>query len=228
MTDRAVLSWSGGKDAALALGAIRDSDDPEVEVERLLTTVSAETDRVTMHGVRPDLVRRQASAAGLPLDLVELPADPSNDEYERVMAATMRGYADRGIDRVVFADLFLEDVREYRESNLADSPLRGHWPLWGRDTADLAATFLSRGFSATVVCVDGSALDRSFVGRPFDRSFLADLPEAVDPCGENGEFHTFVHDGPTFDRPVRVETGRRVTREVQGVEFHYCDLLARE
>ncbi|PSQ19846.1 ATP-binding protein [Halobacteriales archaeon QS_8_69_26] len=238
MIDRAVLSWSGGKDAALALHELAGSGGeggsgdvggaPEIAVERLLTTVSAATDRVTMHGVRPELVERQAAAAGLPLDVLELPADPSNEEYEAAMTGQLREYADRGIDRAVFADVFLSDVRAYREENLSDTPLSGYWPLWGRDTEDLVEELLAAGFRATVVCVDGSALDRSFVGRDLDRDCLADLPEGVDPCGENGEFHTFVRDCPAFEAPVHVETGERVTRTVAGSEFHYCDLLPAE
>ncbi len=214
----AVCAWSGGKDATLAL--TRASS-----VERLFTTVSAATGRVTMHGVRPGLVRRQAEALSLPVDLVELPADPSDEEYAAVMRERVADHADRGFDRMVFADIFLDGVRAYRESTLAGTALDGAWPLWGADTGTLAAEFVDRGFQATVVCVDGTALDRSFVGRPFDEDFLADLPDGVDPCGEHGEFHTFVHDGPPFDAPVAVETGERVTRTVRGEEFHYVDLV---
>ncbi len=222
MGDRAVCSWSGGKDATLALARERSS------VERLFTTVSAATDRVTMHGVRPALIERQADALALPVDVVELPADPDDDEYAAIMRDQTTDYAERGFDRMVFADLFLEGVREYRESNLDGSGVEGVWPLWGRDTEALAAEFVDRGFRATVVCVDGTALDRSFLGRQFDDDFLADLPDDVDPCGEYGEFHTFVTDGPPFAAPVAVETGERVTRTVRGEAFHYVDLLPGE
>lgn len=219
MSERAVCAWSGGKDAALALAAERAS------VERLFTTVSTATDRVTMHGVRPDLIERQAAALDLPVDVVELPPDPADDEYAAVMREQMADYAERGYDQVVFADIHLDGVRAYRESTLATAGLDGAWPLWDRDTERLAAEFVDRGFVATVVCVDGSRLDRSVAGRRFDDDLLAALPDGVDPCGEHGEFHTFVHDGPPFAAPVAVETGERVTRTVRGDEFHYADLL---
>jgi uncharacterized protein (TIGR00290 family) len=222
--DPAALAWSGGKDAAFALHAIRGAADPEVHVERLLTTYSAGTGRTSMHGLRPELIERQADALGLPLDLVELPPDPSNEAYEAAMAAAMADLADRGIERVAFADLYLSGIREYREGNLEDTPVSGYWPLWGRDTAELAREFLDAGYRATVVCVDDD-LGPSFVGREFDRAFLADLPEGVDPCGENGEFHTFVRDGPAFSAAVPVRRGRTVTRDLGEGRFHYRDLL---
>ncbi|MFC7081779.1 adenine nucleotide alpha hydrolase [Halorussus caseinilyticus] len=221
-----VLSWSGGKDAAYALWKMRESDS---SVRELLTTVSADTDRASMHGVRRGLYERQADAIGLPIRFVELPGDASNDEYEAVMADAMADYARRGVERVAFADLYLEDVRAYRESRLADAEIEGHWPVWGRDTETVAREFAD-AFAATVVAVDDDALDASFAGRRFDADFLADRPENVDPCGENGEFHTFVHDGPIFDRPVPVELGERVTKEVGhgDATIHYRDLLAAE
>jgi Predicted ATPases of PP-loop superfamily len=222
MSERAVCAWSGGKDAALSLAAERSS------VERLFTTVSAATDRVTMHGVRPALIERQAAALDVPVDIIELPADPTDDEYAAVMREQLADYADRGFDRVVFADIHLDGVREYRESTLDWAGLDGTWPLWGRDTGALATEFVDRGFVATVVCVDGSRLDQSFAGRRFDEDFLTALPDDIDPCGEHGEFHTFVHDGPPLAEPVAVETGDRVTRTVRGEAFHYADLLSGE
>jgi uncharacterized protein (TIGR00290 family) len=220
-----VLSWSGGKDAALALDALRGEES--VSVTGLLTTVSAGTGRTTMHGVRPELIEAQAAALSLPVRIVELPEDPSNDEYEARMGAVHDGIADGGVARIAFGDVHLEDVRAYRESNLAGSPLDGLWPLWGRDTGELARTFVDRGFRAVVVCVDGSALDGSVVGREYDGTLLDDLPRGVDPCAENGEFHTFVVDGPGFAEPVAVERGEVVTREVHGSPFHYADLRPR-
>lgn len=219
---RTVLSWSGGKDAAVALAEMRRAED--VHVEGLLTTIGTETNRSSMHGVRRELYERQAAAVGLPVEFVELPADATNEAYERAMAAVIEGYAERGIERIAFADLLLDDVRAYREKQLSDSALDGYWPLWGRDTAALAADFAER-FEATVVSVDGEPLDPSFAGRAFDAQFLADLPDEVDPCGENGEFHTFVWDGPIFEKPVSVTTGETVTRPVGDGEFHYCELL---
>lgn len=219
---RTVLSWSGGKDAAYALAEMRRADS--VMVEGLLTTVAADTGRSSMHGVRRGLYERQAAALGLPIEFVELPADATNEAYERVMAAVIESYANRGIDRIAFADLLLDDVRAYREEQLSATDIDGYWPLWRRDTTALAADFADR-FAATVVSVDGDLFDRSFAGRAFDAKFLADLPDEMDPCGENGEFHTFVWDGPVFDEPVKVVTGETVTRPVGDGEFHYCELL---
>lgn len=231
-----LLSWSGGKDAAfahhcLATGQAVDAEsaggtDPaDCDVVELLTTTSAGTGRTGMHGVRPELVEAQADALGLPLTFVELPAESTNEQYEATMAEAMRAAADRGIDRVAFADLFLEDVRAYREERLAQGPVPGVWPIWGLDTRDVAERFIAAGFEAVVVAVDGRVLDASFAGRRFDRELLADLPDGVDPCGENGEFHTFVTDGPQFASAVGVELGETVTRESGGAEFHYRDLL---
>lgn len=218
---RAVLAWSGGKDCALALHELRDGGS---EVVELLTTIDRETDRSTMHGVRRELYERQAAAIGLPYNFVSLPSEPSNDEYERVMAREFDRYRERGVERMVFADIFLEDVRAYREEQLSDTGLEGWWPLWGRDTDDLATAFLDAGFRATVIAADAEVFDASAVGREFDDTFLADLPSAVDHCGENGEFHTFVRDGPTFEAPVPVTVGETVTRPVGDGEFHYADL----
>jgi uncharacterized protein (TIGR00290 family) len=222
---RAVCSWSGGKDAAYALSELQQKS--MVTVEGLLTTVSTATNRSSMHGVHRELYDRQADALGLPIEFVELPPEPTNEAYEEAMAAVMDEYANRGIKRVVFADLCLSEVRAYREERLADSDIEGDWPLWGRDTSALAADFIEK-FRATVVCVDGEMLDSSFAGREFDTEFLADLPNGVDPCGENGEFHTFVWNGPIFEESVAVRTGETVTREVGDGEFHYCDLLLCE
>ena len=177
-----------------------------------------------MHGVRRELYERQAEVVGLPIEFVELPTDPTNEAYERAMAAAIEDYANRGIERIAFADLLLDDIRVYREEQLSDTDLDGDWPLWRRDTRSLAADFADR-FEATVVSVDGDLFDRSFAGRAFDARFLADLPDEVDPCGENGEFHTFVRDGPIFGEPVDATIGETVTRPVGDGEFHYCELL---
>ncbi|USZ66956.1 adenine nucleotide alpha hydrolase [Halorussus salilacus] len=221
-----VLSWSGGKDASFAL---REMHREGVEVVELLTTVSAQTGRSSMHGVGRELYERQADALGLPIRFVEIPADASNDEYEAALAEATDEYERRGIDRIAFADLYVEDIRAYRESRLEASDIEGYWPVWGRDTESLAREFAD-AFEATVVAVEDSALDESFAGRPFDESFLADLPEGVDPCGENGEFHTFVHDGPVFDRPVPVRTGETATVEPRHGDMvvHQCEVLPAE
>lgn len=221
----AVVAWSGGKDCALALNELRTDG---VRVAALLTTVNRAHDRSTMHGVRRALHERQAAALGLPVNLVELPPEPSNDAYERVMAREHARLEGAGVDRVVFADLHLEDVRAYREEQLAGTDLEGWWPLWGRDPADVVDAFLDRRYEAVVVAADAAVFEPSAVGRPFDRRFLDDLPAGVDPAGEDGEFHTFVHDGPGFDRPVPVEVGETVTRPVGDGDFHYADLVAAD
>lgn len=218
--ERVVLAWSGGKDAAAALSRLRTEG---VAVHALLTTVNTATDRSSMHGVRRSLYERQAAALGLPLHVVELPPEPSNGAYDAAMGEALERYVDT-VDGVAFGDLFLEDVRAYREARLSDTGLDGYWPIWGEDTVALARSSLADGRCATVVAVDGRALDRSVVGRRYDQSFLEDLPDGVDPCGEHGEFHTFVHGGPGFAAPMAVTVGRTVTRSVDGAEFHYADL----
>lgn len=219
---RAVLSWSGGKDAAMALYALNDD---EVEITELLTTISETTGRSSMHGVRESLYRAQASALGLPLRIVELPDSPSNEVYESIMADVMSSYDERGFDTVVFGDLYLEDVRTYREDRLDRGPLEGHWPLWGWDTKMFMKDLLTAGFRAIVVAANDAHFDRTVLGREINREFLRSLPEDVDPAGENGEFHTLVVDGPVFNRPLSVEPGNPVTREVgEGTTMHYCDI----
>lgn len=218
---KTVLSWSGGKDAAAALAELRSSDHDVLE---LLTTVAADTGRSSMHGVRRDLYERQAAALGEALRIVTLPPEPDNDAYETVMAEVVADYAERGVDRIAFADLFLEDVREYREARLAESDVDPAFPIWGRPTDEQATAFFEAGFRAVVVAVDGDRLDASFAGRPFDRSFLDAVPDAVDPCGEHGAFHTFVYDGPIFAEPVPVEVGDTVSKPVGDGVYHYARL----
>jgi uncharacterized protein (TIGR00290 family) len=217
------LAWSTGKDAALALDAL--AADPDCEVVELFTTLR--DGRVRGHGVPRELVDRQADALGYPLRAIALPEGDGTDGYERHLRATFDAYARRGIDRVVYADLFVESIREYREGLLADAAIEGWWPLWGRETRELAEWFCDE-FAATVARVDGDVLDETATCRRFDRSFLADLPEGADPCGEHGAFHTFVTDGPVFDHPVAVESVGRHTETVErgshGGTYHYCDL----
>ena len=213
-----VLSWSGGKDSALALWALRRE---EVEPLTLLTTVTDEYARISMHGVRRELLQAQARATGLPVLEVEIPPVCSNDVYEQRMAQALASRAIDGAEEVAFGDLFLEDIRAYREERLAQVGKRAVFPVWGRDTGDLARTFIDAGFEALLVCVDPRHLDWSFAGRSFDDELLRDLPDGVDPCGENGEFHTFVHAGPIFDQPIPVEVGERTVRD----GFAFCDVL---
>jgi uncharacterized protein (TIGR00290 family) len=214
-----VLSWSGGKDSAMALHVLRQ--DPSLRVAYLLTTVSKDYGRVSIHGVRRALVAEQADALGIDLFEVEIPARCSHETYQAAMVAALTSPPLSRIDTHAFADLFLADVREYRVGNLATLDKTPIFPLWSRDTGSLAREFIALGFRALVVCLDPRALSPDFAGRQFDESFLDDLPDGVDPCGENGEFHTFVYEGPIFDRRVDVTLGESVTRE----GFVFQDLL---
>jgi uncharacterized protein (TIGR00290 family) len=220
--DRALaLSWSGGKDSALALWTLRE--ELGIEPTALLTTFTEDYDRVSMHAVRADLLRAQAQATGVELVEVRIPAACVNEVYEERMAAA---FAAPPLDRVTafaFADLYLDDVRAYREQRLTAAGRTALFPLWGRDTTALAHEFIDAGFKAILVCVDPSQLDPSFVGRPFDEALLDDLPPTADPCGENGEFHTFVHAGPVFEAPIQVEAGEAVMRD----GFAFQDLILR-
>lgn len=220
MSEKILLSWSGGKDSALALDALRHGD--EFEIAALLTTVTETYQRISMHGVRRELLRAQAEATRCDLQEILLPKDCTDEEYARRMEVALRPHVQSGTSKVAFGDLFLEDVRQYRVDRLGLIGMTPVFPIWGLDTNSLAHSFVKRGFGAVVVCVDTHALDPSFAGREFDESFLSDLPPDVDPCGENGEFHTFVYEGPIFERPLEVTRGEIVTREER---FVYCDLL---
>ncbi len=219
MSVRSALSWSGGKDSALALWTLRGQG---IEPEALITTVTDAYDRISMHGVRRELLAKQAQEIGAPLIEVRIPPACVNEVYEARMAQAFACPPLSEVAAVAFGDLFLEDVRAYREERLALNEKRGLFPLWGRDTAALAREFIAEGFEATIVCLDPRLLDPSFAGRRFDSQLLSDLPASVDPCGENGEFHTFVHAGPIFPRPIACESGEVVQRE----GFVFCDLIA--
>jgi uncharacterized protein (TIGR00290 family) len=201
-----LVSWSGGKDSALALHSLSASED--FEPAGLLTTINEDHGRVSIHGVRGELLERQAESIGLPLHKVLIPGDCPNAVYEERLAAVLREIRAQGIHHVAFGDLFLEDIRCYREKQMAALGLEPVFPLWGLDTAKLARLFLSLGFQAVLVCVDSEQLAPSFTGRPFDKELLRDLPPEVDPCGENGEFHTFVHAGPIFRERIGIRIGR--------------------
>ncbi len=218
--ERVVLLWSGGKDSALALHELRRAG--EYAVAALLTTVTEEYDRVSMHGVRRPLLERQAVSLGLTLKQVLIPRNCSNDEYASRMSRACEELKGIGIHTAASGDIFLEDVRRYREGQLAEAGMRGVFPLWGRDSAQLAHTFVAEGFEAVTVCIDRQALGAEWAGRIFDEPFLADLPPGVDPCGENGEFHTFVYDGPLFTERIAWDRGEVVLRDDR---FFYCDLL---
>ncbi|HEY1519853.1 MAG TPA: ATP-binding protein [Solirubrobacteraceae bacterium] len=214
------LSWSGGKDSALALWVL--GRDHGVAPRALITTVTDVYDRISMHGVRRSLLAAQAEAVGVPLVEVEIPAMCTNEVYEQRMEQAMTSEPLRDVGAVAFGDLFLDDVRSYREERLATAGKRACFPLWHRDTTSLAREFIAAGFEAILVCVDPAKLDRSFAGRRFDDRLLADLPAGVDPCGENGEFHTFVYAGPIMPAPIAVEVGETVERD----GFVFTDLTA--
>jgi uncharacterized protein (TIGR00290 family) len=216
-----ILSWSGGKDSSLTLAALRA--DPRYEVVALLTSVTRVYDRVSIHGVRRELLEAQAVAAGLPLVEIELEPQSSNAAYEAAFVGALDRLRSRfpTVTTIAFGDLFLEDVRAYRERLLSSSGFTPLFPIWGRDTRALAEEFIDAGFVAHLVCVDTQQLSASFAGRQFDRSLLVDLPVNTDPCGERGEFHTFVSAGPIFERAIPVARGEVVLRDDR---FAFCDL----
>jgi uncharacterized protein (TIGR00290 family) len=218
------LSWSGGKDSSLTLHQLRDGD--ELEVVALLTSVTRGYERVSIHGVRRSLLEAQAASLGLPLIEVCLEPKSSDAAYQRAFLDALEVLAAEhpAVKHIAFGDLYLRDVRDYRDRLLAATPFRGLYPLWERPTRALAESFIADGFEATLVCVDETQIDARFAGRRFDRALLADLPSSADPCGENGEFHTFVHGGPIFSQPIGVVPGEIVRREER---FTYCDLLPR-
>jgi uncharacterized protein (TIGR00290 family) len=219
-----ILSWSGGKDSALALAALQD--DPAFRVVGLLTTITTGYDRISVHGVRRTLLAAQEHAIGLPVHEIVIEPQSSNAAYdaavERALGDVRRRYPD--VRRIAYGDLFLEDVRRYREERLAPLGFEGYFPLWGRPTPALAREFIDRGFQARLVCVDTTQLEAGFAGRTFDAALLEELPPSVDPCGERGEFHTFVSAGPGFARPIEYDVGEVVLRDGR---FAYCDLVER-
>lgn len=219
MRERVTLSWSGGKDSTMTLWVLRA--DPSYEVAVLLTTVTEGYDRISLHGVRRELLEAQAQALELPLEIATIPPDASDEVYRTRMEQVLRRLQAQGIVTVAFGDLFLEDVRRYREQWLRTIELKPIFPLWHTDTAQLSLAFVEHGFAAVVTCVDTRWLAPELAGRKFDASFLCDLPPQVDPCGERGEFHTFVYDGPLFRHAVPVRIGERVQRDGRT----FCDLL---
>jgi uncharacterized protein (TIGR00290 family) len=218
MREKAIVSWSGGKDSALALYEVA----AEYDIIALLTTVTSGYERISMHGVRTALLEHQAATLHYPLDPVLIPPRCTNDEYENRMRAALARHRDDGVTKVICGDIFLEDVRRYREERLFGEGLTGVFPLWQRDTHELARHFIRLGFRAVLCCVDTHVLDERFAGRIYDEALLADFPATVDPCGENGEFHTFVFAGPNLAQPIPYTLGEYVLREER---FGYRDLL---
>lgn len=219
MRAKTLLSWSSGKDSAWALHVLREM--PDVEIVGLLTTVNETHARVAMHAVRVALLRRQAEALGLPLWEVNIPSPCSNAEYEAAMASVMARAQGEGITRVAFGDLFLEDIRRYREEKMAGTGIEPMFPLWGRSTTELAKEMISSGLRARLTCVDPKQVPAAMVGREFDEGLLAALPATADPCGEKGEFHSFVYGGPMFAHPVAIASGEIVERD----GFVFADVL---
>jgi len=197
----------------------------DCDISALLTTVTEDYDRISMHGVRRVLLEQQAVSLGLSLEKIYITKNATNDEYETKMRAKLMEYHDRGVSSVAFGDIFLEELRKYREENLSKIGMKGIFPIWKRDTTELASTFIDLGLKAVVTCIDSKILDKTFVGRLYDKHFLGDLPSGVDPCGENGEFHSFVYDGPIFREKIALTPGEVVLRDDR---FYFCDLIPAE
>jgi uncharacterized protein (TIGR00290 family) len=214
-----IMCWSGGKDGALALAELLDS--PNYEVRGLLTTVTEGYDRISMHGVRRELLEAQADSIGLPLTQVTIPPQCINDIYQQRMNDACRAFQKQGINHMAFGDLFLEDIRAYRDKVLGSIGMTAVYPVWGLDTKKLAHDFIDRGFKAILCCIDPKQIGQEFCGRDYDEAMLAALPISADPCGENGEFHTFVYDGPIFKKPIPCVKGEVVLRD----NFWFSDIV---
>jgi len=217
--DTVIVAWSGGKDSALALYKIQREG---LAISALLTTVTEQYNRISMHGVRHVLLERQSHVLGIPLEKVFIPPDTSNEIYEARMSDVLGKYAHQGVTTVVFGDVFLEDIRAYRKHQLSKMGMNALFPLWNKPSLELAHEFLNLGFKAIITCVDLHVLDRSFAGRVYNKKFLSELPPTIDPCGENGEFHSFVYDGPNFVEQIPYKKGKAVVRDDR---FYFRDLI---
>lgn len=218
--EKILFAWSGGKDSALALSELQNNQ--AYDVVGLITTVTKDYGRISMHGVRETLLDAQAQSLGIPLEKIYLSKHSSNEEYEEKMRNTLLRARTQGVTEVAFGDIFLEDLKKYREENLAKVEMKGVFPIWKRDTVLLARHFIDQGFKAVTVALDSKFLGQEFTGREFDSGFLSELPKNIDPCGENGEFHSFVYAGPIFKAPIHFKRGKVVLRDNR---FWYCDLL---
>lgn len=218
--EKIVLSWSGGKDSTMAAYHLLASQ--KYEITALMTTVTEEFDRISMHGVRRILLEQQAESLGIPLYTILIPKDCSNEIYEERMRDACLHFKAQGITKIAFGDLFLEDLKQYRDERLAQVGMTGLYPIWMRDTEEIVRTFIGLGFKALLACVDTQAIDASFAGREIDVHLLRDLPESADPCGEYGEYHSFVYAGPIFKKTIACKAGERVMRTPR---FNYCDIV---
>lgn len=232
------FNWSSGKDASLALYHLKKDD--QLNIDKLLTSISLQHQRVSMHGLRKELIEQQAQSIGLAIEFLELPEGIEMEGYNQIMSKTVKQLKKEGYSNCAFGDIFLEDLREYREEQLKPYAISCHFPLWKRDTKEVIKEFISLGFKAIVTCVNSDLLDDSFVGRELNESFINDLPSNVDPCGENGEFHTFCYDGPLFAYPIQFTIGEKVYKEYKQPKnkengeknknrgFCFIDLLAKQ
>jgi len=220
MVEKLLFTWSGGKDSTMALYELQMTHG--YEIAALLTTITEDYDRVSIHGIRQILLERQADSLGFPLEKVFISKNASNEEYEYKMRDVLEKYLSAGVSSVAFGDIFLEQVRKYRQDNLSKIGMTAIFPIWGRNTTELAHRFIDLGFKAVITCVDSNVLDKTFVGRVFDEQFLSELPSTIDPCGENGEFHSFVYDGPIFQKRILHTIGEVILRDNR---FYYCDLI---
>ena len=220
MRERVIFTWSGGKDSAMTLNEIKKTNN--YQVVALITTITKDYDRISMHGVRSILLEKQVESLGLGLEKILITKDASNEEYEEKMREMLMKYKNLGVNQVVFGDIFLEDLRSYREKNLSTIGMSAIFPLWKRNTKELGMNFIELGYKAIITCVDSKVLNERFVGRTYDLDFLEDLPPDVDPCGENGEFHSFVYDGPIFQDQIKLKLGEVVLRDNR---FYFCDLI---
>jgi len=220
--EKVVISWSGGKDSILTLQELQTSGS--YEVVSLLTTITEGYNRISMHGVQTILLEHQAESLGISLHKVYIPKNANNESYEKSMIEALSIYPTRGVRTIAFGDVFLEDVREYRENLVAYTQLQSIYPVWKKDTTLLLKDFLHNGYKSVIVCIDTEKLHESYLGTTIEETFIDSLPEAVDPCGENGEFHTFVYDGPGFKHPVRFTKGDIEKRD----RFSFCDLLIND
>jgi len=224
---KAIFNWSSGKDSSMALYKVLQED--KYDIQCLMTSINSHHDRISMHGVRTALLEKQAESIGIPLHKLLLPEIPSMEEYSKILGDAMVTFKLEGMEYSIFGDIFLEDLKIYREEQLAKVGLKGVFPIWKQPTRQLMETIIDAGFKAIVVCVDDRCLDKSFVGRLLDRDFLRDISENVDPCGENGEYHSFVFDGPIFSKPVPFTIGEVVYKTYNQLDksygFYYCDLM---